>query len=78
MPGQNTSFHLLLERIAAGETVLSAPEDVDTTQQLISFGFATADFVQHEGRLTYTQIAITPEGQSYLADWDRPGGTAIR
>lgn len=78
MPGQNTSFHLLLERINAGETVLSAPEDVDTTQQLISFGFATADFVQHDGRLTYTNVAMTHEGRSYLADWDAPHGTAIR
>lgn len=78
MPGQNTSFHELLHRIAAGAHELGAPEDVDTTQQLISFGFATADFVQHGGRLTYSNVQITPQGRSYVADWDGPHGTAVR
>ncbi|WPP00949.1 hypothetical protein SFA35_06160 [Pseudomonas sp. HR96] len=78
MPGQNTSFHELLHRIAAGATELSAPEDVDTTSQLISFGFATADFVQHDGHLTYTNVRITPQGRGYVADWDGPHGSAIR
>ena len=78
MPGQTTSFHELLTRIAAGLHVIDAPEDVDTTQQLISFGFATASFTQASGKLTYVQVEITSAGRSYLADWDTPAGQAVR
>ena len=78
MPGQNTSFHELLHRIAGGLHVISEAEDVDTTQQLISFGFATASFTQADGHLTYVQVEITQAGRSYLVDWEVPGGEAIR
>jgi len=78
MPGQNTSFHELLTRIAAGLHVINAPEDVDTAQQLISFGFATASFTQADGHLTYVQVEITSAGRGYLADWNTPESAAIR
>jgi hypothetical protein len=78
MPGQNTSFHDLLTRIAAGTTTLNVPEDVDTAQQLISFGYATANGRQQGGHLVYEQVALTTAGHGFLDDWDAPGGSAIR
>lgn len=78
MPGQNTSFHQLLTRIAAGTKVLSAPEDVDTAQQLISFGYAKADFIKTHDRLTYTEVTLTNAGRSYLDEQNGAQHETIR
>jgi hypothetical protein len=78
MPGQNTAFHELLERIAKGETRFGEAQDVDTVQQLISFGFVSADYAQIDGHLVYLNTLPTKAGFAYMEDWDAPHGDAVR
>lgn len=78
MTEQNKEFHKVLRQIHLGATEIKGHLDADIMLRLIDFGYATGVYTPVNHELTYTDVRMTPKGESLLEELDKSPGNVVR